>query len=91
MSAMHASVKAYFQRIGSKGGRRSRRSLSAEEARAMVRVREARRFYRQFHPVCFWSSPLQLGIGKEDVPWVIACLRRHGGRAGWEAANRLCR
>lgn len=57
----------------------------------MVRVREARRYYRAFYDRCFWNSPKDLKIGREDVDWVARKLRENGGRAGWEAALRLCR
>ena len=46
------SLRAYFLRIGRKGGVRSRRALSSADARNMVRVREARRAFRDFHAQC---------------------------------------
>jgi hypothetical protein len=76
--------------IGRAGGRKSHRRLDAEQARKMVRIREARRAYRDFHNHCFWSSPRDLRIVEADIPWVIEQLRRHGGRSGWERAERLC-
>ena len=84
-------MKAYLAEIGRRGGTRSRRRLDPEEARAMVRVREARRAYRRFHADCFWSFAPDCRIGLSDVAWVADRLRRHGGRAAWEAANKLCR
>jgi hypothetical protein len=36
-------IKAYLARIGSKGGKISRRTLTPEQARAMVKAREAKR------------------------------------------------
>lgn len=77
--------------IGRKGGQRSRRFLCAEDAREMVRIREARRLYRRFHKQCFWNAPADLRIGREDIDWVVQKLREQGGRAGWEAASKLCR
>ena len=63
--------------------------MDPEQARAMVRVREARRAYRRFHAQCFWSSPPDLEVGPDDIAWVAEHLRRHGGREAWEkAANR---
>lgn len=56
----------------------------------MVRVREARKAFRQFHALCFWSSPTDLPIGDQDVDWVRQGLMRHGNRAAWEFAERLC-
>ena len=41
---MKSTVKAYLAEIGRRGGRKSRRALDPETARAMVRVREARRW-----------------------------------------------
>jgi hypothetical protein len=76
--------------IGRLGGRASRRTLSPEDARRMVRVREARRAYRRFHAQCFWSYSPQLEIGADDVAWVAEQLKRHGGRVGWDAAIKLC-
>ncbi|MGC9452992.1 MAG: hypothetical protein ACP5I4_16265 [Oceanipulchritudo sp.] len=77
--------------IGRTGGRKSRRHLDRDQARGMVRIREARKAYRQFHDRCFWSSPADLKITEADIPWVIDQLRRHGGRTGWERADHLCR
>jgi hypothetical protein len=36
-------VRAYLARIGSKGGKASRRTLKPEQAKAMVRAREKKR------------------------------------------------
>ena len=87
---MNQTVKAYLAEIGRKGGRRSRRALDAETARAMVRVREARRMYRRFHARCFWSYHPDYQVGPADVAWVAEQLRRHGGREAWSAARKLC-
>jgi hypothetical protein len=87
---MERSIREYLAEIGRRGGRASRRELSPEQARAMVRVREARRAYRRFHAQCFWSHPPDLEITATDVPWVAEQLRRHGGREAWEVAARLC-
>jgi hypothetical protein len=32
-----------------------------------------------------------LRITEADISWVKEQLRRHGGRPGWERAERLCR
>lgn len=40
---MNNSVKAYLAKIGSKGGKKSRRILMPEQARAMVKAREKKR------------------------------------------------
>ena len=87
---MSDAIHEYLSEIGRRGGRVSRRHLSSEDARRMVRVREARRAYRRFHAQCFWSSPPDLSIGEEDIPWICEGLRRHGGRCAWETAAKLC-
>ena len=86
---MDESIRNYLAEIGRKGGRKSRRILDPETACAMVRVREARRAYRRFHALCFWSYRPDLVIGAEDVPWVAKTLMRHGNREAWEGGRRL--
>jgi hypothetical protein len=88
---MERNVRAYLAEIGRRGGRKSRRALDPEMARAMVRVREARRAYRRFHAECFWSFAPDFEVGQSDVAWVAEQLRKHGGRDAWEVASRLCR
>lgn len=88
---MNPTISRYMAEIGRTGGRKSRRKLDGEQARQMVRIREARRAFREFHDRCFWSSPPDFRVMQQDIPWVIEQLRRHGGRAGWERAERLCR
>ena len=85
------TVRAYLAEIGRRGGRKSRRNLDSETARAMVRVRQARRMYRQFHADCFWSFDPDYRVGLSDVAWVAEQLRKQGGREAWEAARKLCR
>lgn len=88
---MDPQVRKYLSTIGQRGGQKSRRVLDADTAKDMVRVREARRAYRRFHASCFWSFDPEYVVSLSDVPWVAAELRKHGGRAAWEAAIRLCR
>lgn len=88
---MEQSIRRYLAEIGRRGGRKSRRKLDAEQARAMVRVREARRAFREFHAQCFWYCPHDLEIGATDVAWVAQQLMKHGGRKAWEKGARLCR
>lgn len=88
---MDARVRQYLQSIGRAGGRASRRALSAEAARDMVKVREARRAFRRFHTLCFWSFDPNYSVTLADVPWVARQLKEHGGRQGWEIAAKLCR
>ena len=88
---MDRSTRRYLAAIGRRGGLKSRRTLDADTARQMVRLREARRAYREFHARCFWSSPPDLRIEAVDIPWVAAQLMRYGGREAWEKGARLCR
>ncbi len=88
---MESALRKYLAEIGRRGGKASRRTLSPEQAREMVRIREARRAYHRFYHRCFWSYAPDLIIGSADIPWVIEQLRKHGGRRAWEVAARLCR
>jgi ribosomal protein L24E len=88
---MESKVREYLAEIGRRGGLKSRRVLAPETARAMVRVREARRVYRRFHSKCFWSFDPDYRIEPTDIAWVVEQLRKHGDRAAWEAAEKLCR
>lgn len=87
---MDESIRGYLAEIGRRGGRKSRRTLDPDTARAMVRIREARRAFRRFHASCFWSYRPDLDIGAEDVEWVRQTLMKHGNREAWEVASRLC-
>lgn len=87
---MDAMIREYLAQIGRKGGKASRRDLSSEKAREMVRVREARRAFRDFYHQCFWSYAPDLRITAEDIPWVAEQLRKHGGRRAWRKAANLC-
>jgi hypothetical protein len=88
---MDAQIRKWMAEIGRRGGRKSRRQLSPEEARSMVRVREARRAYRRFHTQCFWSFDPDYPIGAADVAWVAEQLMKNGGRAAWQKGASLCR
>ena len=88
---MDRKTKTYLAKIGRKGGRASRRVLSAEQARLMVRIREARKAYRQFYTRCFWSHRPDYKITANDLGWVVDTLRRQGGMDAWMVADRLCR
>jgi hypothetical protein len=84
-------ISEYMARIGSRGGRKSRRELSSEDARDMVKVREARRAFRTYRTRCFWSYRPDLHIGREDVSWVAEQLMKNGDREAWRVGARLCR
>jgi hypothetical protein len=84
-------IREYLAEIGRRGGRKSRRELDPATARDMVRVREARKAFRRYRVRCFWSSPPDLEIGLQDVPWVAEQLMRYGDRQAWRIGARLCR
>ena len=88
---MKPEVRRYLAEIGRRGGKRSRRALSAGVARDMVRLREAKRAFLRFQTECFWSYDPQRPITASDIAWIIEQLRKNGGRRAWEAAARLCR
>ncbi|MCZ8205994.1 hypothetical protein [Gemmatimonas sp.] len=86
-----SSVRSYLAEIGRRGGTKSRRTLDPDAARDMVRVREARRAFRTYYASCFWSYRPDLIITRDDVAWVAEQLRKHGDRAAWLMAAKLCR
>jgi len=83
------ATRAYFAKIGRKGGQKSRRALSTAQARQMVAVRLARSAYRRFRTLCFWSYAADLRITSENAAWVTEQLRRNGNRAAWQTAGRI--
>lgn len=85
-----ASVKKYLSTIGRRGGLKSRRTLDAATARDMVRVREARRAYRRYHALCFWSYRPDLKVTREDIPWVAEQLMKAGNQESRAVGARLC-
>ena len=89
MNDPHA-IKEYLAHIGRKGGTVSRRHLSGEAARNMVRVREARRAFHAYHAQCFWYLRDDMRITLDDVPEIVRGLKQHGGRKGFLLAARLC-
>ncbi len=91
MKQVPKEVSAYLAAIGRKGGTKSRRSLSSEAAQDMVRVREARKIFREFHAQCFWFMRPDLRVTVEDIPELVRGLRKNGGRQGFLLAAKLCR
>ncbi|MCP5464414.1 MAG: hypothetical protein H7A33_05245 [Deltaproteobacteria bacterium] len=88
---MSDPVKKYLSQIGQKGGRKSKRCLSPKEARRMVKVREARRAFKNFYTECFWSFDEDYKVELKDLDWVVDQLRKNGNRKAWEVAEKLCR
>ncbi len=58
---------------------KSRRTLSAETALEMVKLRDASRAYARFHDRCFWSYDARMKIDKHDISWVADQLKKNGG------------
>ncbi|MCB0343222.1 MAG: hypothetical protein H6626_15060 [Pseudobdellovibrionaceae bacterium] len=88
---MDGKTRKYLSQMGRKGGLKSRRKLTPDQARKMVLVRDARRAYRKYHSQCFWSYDPELKIGLNDVKWVGEQLMKHGGRDTWLIGAKLCR
>ncbi len=88
---MKRSISKYLAEIGRRGGLKSKRLLSPAAAREMVRVREARRIYRRYHALCFWSYDKGYKITFKDIPWVKEQLMKNGDLEAWKVAERLCR
>jgi hypothetical protein len=86
---MDLQTRRYLARIGSAGGRMSRRTLAPEQAKGMVRIREARRAFQRFYGRCFWSYNPKLKITQDDVAWVAEQLMKYGDREAWIVAQRL--
>jgi len=57
----------------------------------MVQVREARRAFKRYRALCFWSYDPNLKVSINDVSWVVENLKKHGNREAWMVAERLCR
>jgi hypothetical protein len=87
---INSEIKAYLAKIGKIGGLRSRRKLSTQQSHQMLRIREARRAFKRFKTLCFWSYNSNLEIKASDIPWVIETLRKNGNREAWKIAEKLC-
>lgn len=87
---MVSDVRDYLSSIGRIGGKKCRRKLDSITAKNMVRVREARRAFKRFYALCFWSFDPNYNITLDDVDWVAEKLKTFGGREGWELGSKLC-
>ncbi len=65
--------------------------LSKEQARSMVKIREARRAFKKYYAQCFWYNKPDLKISIEDVDWVSKQLMKNGGREAWKIGAKLIR
>ncbi len=88
---MKTETRKYLAAIGSRGGKKSRRGLTPEQARRMVAVREARKAYHEYRSQCFWSYRSDARIRWEDVSWVVEGLMTEGNRQAFETARRIKR
>jgi hypothetical protein len=86
-----SEIKHYLAEIGRRGGQKSKRALSSTEAKRMLRIREARRAYRDFYSQCFWSFSASYKIEEKDIPWLIEQLMKNGNRAAYLKGASLCR
>lgn len=53
------------------------------------RLARARQAFREHHAECFWCSDPAMEITEEDIPFVIAGLRKNGGHKEWREAQAL--
>jgi hypothetical protein len=88
---MDKKVKSYLAEIGSRGGKKSRRVLTPEQARRMVAVREARRAFRRHSAEYFWSYRSDAKIEQEDIPWVVRGMQTEGDRRAFEWGRKIRR
>jgi hypothetical protein len=80
---MDQNIREYLAEIGRRGGRASRRTLDPEQARAMVRVREARRAYRRFHAQwCLYYAAKQGRFVDPDEPGSGRVVLHYGAPGG---------
>jgi hypothetical protein len=55
------------------------------------RLALAREAYAAYRTQCFWSFAPDFAVTDETLPFIIEGLRRHGDRAAFLLAARLCR
>jgi hypothetical protein len=56
-----------------------------------TRVERAQLLFEQYRAQCFWHMRPDLVVTDADLPAIVEGLRVHGGRAGFLAAEELCR
>ena len=84
-------IKTYLSKIGRTGGKKSRKSLSSDFAKKMVLLREAKRAYKKYYALCFWSYDPALKLSFSDSKWVGEQLMKYGNREIWKIGQKLCR
>ena len=68
----------------------STQSSAPSAADTGARLALAREAFSAYQTRCFWSLSPHLEITTETLPIIIAGLRRHGDRAAFQLAARLC-
>ena len=59
------------------------------ESTSEQRRARAQRAFRENFAHCFWSSDPAMQIAEENIPFVIAGLRKNGGHKEWREAQAL--
>ena len=54
-------------------------------------IEKARRAFRAFRTLCFWSWAEEPEINEVTIPLIVEGLRKYGGHKGYRAAAELCR
>ena len=83
-------VSQYLASIGRKGGSKSRRVLDPQFAKRMVKLRVARRLFKENHARCFWSFDKDYRIEFSDIAWVGLQLMKNGNRDLFLNGYKLC-
>jgi len=96
MKRVPPEIRAYLAEIGRRGGRKSRRRLSSERARDMVRVREVRRCFdlenliERYREQCLWFlRPDYFPRTTKELLDVLDWIERYGDRTGYERAEEI--
>ena len=87
---MDDKIRFYFAEIGAKGGKKSKRLLDPLDAKLMVKIREARKAYKNYYTRCFWSYDPNIQIGKDDLSWVAEKLEKYGDLHAWKLSKKIC-
>jgi hypothetical protein len=55
------------------------------------RLELARKAFKDFYALCFWSADPDHQVVEADLPWIIRNLRQNGGHRGYRIVAELCR
>ena len=91
INIMNKQIVKYLSEIGRKGGKKSRRILSSQQAHLMVKTREAQRAFKKYYALCFWSFDPNLKVKSKDISWVSEYLMKNGNRESYFVGIKLCR